>query len=236
MGNLASGLLVLYSQRATLVGSWLFLLVLGGFVLGNEFARERYARLRSHLIAYYIVLLAYLGLVVPLIVGMIGGWIFFLSMCAGLVIMFLYVTALYKIAPARVKSDWRITAIGVIGVFVIFNTLYFFNFIPPVPLALKDIGVYQQVSRVDGVGNSIYRVSGEPAPSWHDLRAKLNPQVHTVLPGVLYCVSAVFTPNNLSIPIYHRWEELVEGSWLTRSRISFPIYGGRDGGFRGYTM
>lgn len=236
MGNLASGLLVLYSQSATIVGSWLFLLVLAGFVLGNEFARERYARLRSHLIAYYVVLSAYLGLVVPLLVGMIGGTVFFLSMCAGLGIMFLYLTVLYKIAPARVQKDWRMTAVGIGAVFAIYNALYFTNFIPPVPLSLKDVGVYQNVERIDGVGSSIYQVSGEPAPRWYDVSAKLDPQVHVVLPGVLYCVSAVFTPDNLSVPIYHRWEELIEGTWLTRSRISFPIYGGRDGGFRGYTM
>ena len=45
-------------------------------------------------------------------------------------------------------------------------------------------------------------------------------------------------PTSLSAPIFHTWEryDSQAGKWLTMSRISFPINGGRDEGYRGFTV
>lgn len=231
-GNLASGLLVLYSQSATLAGSWLFLLILLGFLIGNEFARARYARLRSHLIAYHILLCAYLGIIVPILMKTIGGFTFFIAMIVALAIMFLYIRLLRRIAPQRMRAARISIAVGLGGVFIFFNILYFFNLIPPVPLSLTHIGVYQGLTRVADT----YQLLGEPSAHWYDIGGRLHPTIHMVLPGSLYCFSAVFAPTDLKTPIYHRWEEYVGERWQTRSRIAYPLSGGREAGYRGYTL
>lgn len=232
-GNLASGLLVLYSQSATLVGSWLFLLVLGAFLVGNEFARKRYVRLRSQLVGYFILVTAYAGFVVPVLLTAVGTSIFLLSVALSLSFMVGYVALIYAAAPSRVRGDWKGTLVGVVIVAGVFNALYFLNFIPPVPLSLKEAGVYHSVTRsVSG-----YAVVGEIRPKWYDIRALMTTKVHIVAEEGLYCFSSVYAPVGLKTPIYHRWEQydMTSKEWETRARIPFPISGGRDEGYRGYS-
>ncbi len=233
-GNLASGLLVLYSQSGTLVGSWLFLLVLLGFLIGNEFARERYARLRSQLIGYYVLLIAYAGFIVPLMLKAVGTWVFLLSSLISLMVMGGYIALVYTAAPARVKLDWKGSVIGIAVVAALFNGLYFLNFIPPVPLSLTDIAIYHSVVR-EGME---YKVTMEAKPKWYNVFAQLRHTMHLVQGEGVYCFSSVYAPANLSTPIYHRFEEFdtKTNAWITRSRVAFPINGGRGEGYRGYTF
>jgi len=49
--------------------------------------------------------------------------------------------------------------------------------------------------------------------------------------------SAIFAPTGLSTNIAHSWEyfDAKTNTWIPQGRVSFPIAGGRDSGFRGYT-
>lgn len=239
-GNLASGLFFLYSQSATVVGSWLFLLILASFVFANEFARKRYLRLRSQLVAYHVLLTAYLGLVVPILVGAIGGLIFLLSCGVALSAMALYIGALYAVAPKRVQNDWRGTMAGLSIVTAIFIILYYLNLIPPVPLSLKEIRVYHSVTRAPAdKAPAIYEAKGEGASPWYSLKHYFSaPVVHLRTGESAYCYSAVFAPDDLSTPIYHRYSYYDEkkGAWVDGDAIAFPIRGGRSEGYRGYTI
>jgi len=48
----------------------------------------------------------------------------------------------------------------------------------------------------------------------------------------------VFAPTRLSTDIYHSWEHYDEakGDWVEHLRSSYGISGGRDDGYRGYTL
>jgi hypothetical protein len=119
----------------------------------------------------------------------------------------------------------------VFGIFLAFNLLYFLKVIPPVPLSLKDIGVYHSIERVEGG----YRATYEEAPWWKFWREI--DSTYTITTGSsAYCFSSVFAPSDLNAPIFHRWERLSEGGWVTISRISYPISGGRADGYRGFTQ
>jgi len=231
-GNLASGLLVLYSQSATLVGSWAFILALLAFLIGNEFVKARYARIRAHLIAYHVLLSAYLGLVIPILLKSVNAAVFVLSMTIALLLMIGYMRILHHLATVRVREEWKVTILGFVGVFVMYNALYFFNLIPPVPLSLKYLGIHQSILREE----ASYKLGGEAPAPWYHIFQWFRPTIHTTLPTSLYCFSSVFAPDNLKAPIYHRWEEYMQNGWITRARISFALNGGRDDGFRGYTL
>ncbi|MBY0293975.1 DUF2914 domain-containing protein [Patescibacteria group bacterium] len=233
-GNLASGLLVLYSQSGTLVGSWLFLLVLAGFLIGNEFARSRYLRLRSQLIGYFVLLSAYAGFIVPVVLKEVGVNIFLLSSALSIAFMVGYVALVYAAAPSRVRGDWKGALVGIVITSAIFNGLYFLNFIPPVPLSLTEVGVYHDVVRTD----TTYKVTGEKEFKWYDPRAYRTQTIHLGAGEGVFCFSSVYAPVGLTTPIYHRFEQydVASKSWKTRSRIAFPINGGRDEGYRGYSF
>jgi hypothetical protein len=118
-------------------------------------------------------------------------------------------------------------------VFVVMNFLYFTNIIPPIPLSLKDAGVYHKVERI---APGEYLVLGEEK-IWYD-RLKLY-QTFTLSSEnrTIYLYAAVFAPTELTTNIVHHWHYFDESKkrWVSISRITYAITGGRDGGFRGYS-
>ncbi len=119
---------------------------------------------------------------------------------------------------------------GAAIVFVVINLLYFTNIIPPIPISLKSAGIYHSMQRS---GNDV-TVTYEQQP-WY---AVFSPEtLHLAPRDMVYAVSAVFAPAQLSTTVVHRWEKYddINELWTTDSVISFPIEGGRDGGYRGYT-
>ncbi|MFM2357617.1 MAG: hypothetical protein RJA61_354 [Candidatus Parcubacteria bacterium] len=53
----------------------------------------------------------------------------------------------------------------------------------------------------------------------------------------MYVFSAVFAPTRLNTNIVHKWQyfDYTINRWATASTIEFPIVGGEDGGYRGYS-
>lgn len=121
----------------------------------------------------------------------------------------------------------------VAGICAAFTVLYFSHVIPPVPLSLKHIGVYHTLERVGGV----YAVSYEK-PAWYVFWRHTDAAFTLSLSeGRAYCFSAIFAPGGLSTPVVHQWEKYdpTSGKWQQQSKYSFPINGGRDQGYRGWT-
>jgi len=54
----------------------------------------------------------------------------------------------------------------------------------------------------------------------------------------VYVYSAVFAPTDLNTKIFHSWEyyDKVLDRWVKTDKIGFAIFGGRDGGYRGYSL
>ena len=96
-GNLASGLFILYGQSGTLVGNWPFLLLLAALLIGNEKLRTRYGLARFNIAIYYLLVFAYLILVVPILLGKIGAASFIASGIASLAVItgFLFLVYLF---------------------------------------------------------------------------------------------------------------------------------------------
>lgn len=231
-GNLAGGLLVLYGQSGTFEGSLLFFLVLGSFIVGNEFLRQRYARLNFNITAWFFLLLAYLALVVPVVVRHLGVLVFLLSGIVAFGFLTVFLFALYRISPVSFEGMKRKLALYLGGVFLFYNALYFLNIIPPVPLSLQSIGIYHSLART----GEEYTGTFEKPRFYEIFRSTHGTFAFT--PGTsAYCFSSVFAPSGLSTPIRHRWERYSEplGKWQTVTLLSFSIEGGRYSGYRGYS-
>jgi len=234
-GGLASNLLVLYGHSGTLAGSAIFLGVLGALVVGNEYLRNRYTRLRFNIAVYYFLLLTYCVIAVPtFLFHSVGTLIFILSGFISLLCMAAFTFVLWSTVLYRTKRGLPDTIIIVATIFALFNGLYFLDIIPPVPLSVKNIGVYHSVLRQSD-GN--YLATYEPAPWWAFWQDTSG--IYTLTPGEsAFCFSSVFAPTGLSTAVYHRWEEYDSQSaqWQTMSRVAFNISGGRQEGYRGWTM
>jgi hypothetical protein len=233
-GNLTSGLLVLYARSGTLAGSLLFFCVLGGLLLSNEFLRNRYTQLRFNIAIYYLLILLYVVLTVPILLGSVGVWAFVLSGVVSLAVIAVFLFLLYISARENVATHVR-GMVGTVGaLFIGFSTLYFLNVIPPVPLALREIGVYHSIlPRAAGSYVALYE-----DPRWYELLRSTSRTYTLPSNRTAYCFSSVFAPSSITTPVYHRWEQYNEAQdrWETRSRVSFPIAGGRDEGYRGFSQ
>ncbi len=239
LGGLASNLLVLYGKSGTLGGSALFILLLAALLLGNEFFKSRYAQLLLAVAVYYFLLLTYCLIALPTFVfHSLGTKIFLISAATSLVPIGVLLAILYSAVLRGSKSASRRGQLlqmagAVAGGLVMFNALYFFNVIPPAPLALKAVGVYHSVVEHEGTYTGEFEV---PAwfVFWRDTAA-----TYTIVPGQpAYCFSAVFAPGALQTTIVHRWEYFYPktGHWITVSRVSFPLAGGREDGYRGFSQ
>lgn len=238
-GGLASNMLVVYGNSGTIGASVLFLVILGAFLLGNEFLRTRYNQLRFNIAIYYFLLLTYCIIALPtLVVHRLGALVFLGSGLLSLCIIACIIWALHVFVFK--KKEWHSVyevsvLVGII--FVALNGLYFLNLIPPVPLSLKSVGVYHSLSALPEAttDGTLYSATYEK-PAWYTPWRSTN-AIYTTLQGQAYCFSAVFAPGKLATPIVHRWEKLDVSSdtWITQSTVSFPISGGREGGYRGWS-
>lgn len=235
-GGLASNLLVLYGHSGTLAGSSIFIAILVSVIFGNEYFRSRYSLLRFNIGVYYFLLLTYALVAVPVfITHSVGVGTMLLSGLLSLLCIGVFLTILF-FAVFRGTDTHKLqeVALIIIGIFSAFNVLYFLNVIPPVPLAMRDLGIYHSVlKRSDGTYVAIYE-----AASLHQFWR--NTSATYVLGGSTsaFCFSSVFAPTDLEIPIYHKWlyHNQTNGEWEVRSRVSFPISGGRDDGYRGFSV
>jgi hypothetical protein len=233
LGGLWSGFLVFYSRSAVMAASWPFLLLLAGFLVGNETFRKYHSRLVFSSLLLLFAIYSYAIFVVPVFTHNIGRFTFIASGVIAAGVFLLFLRLLKSIGTARFRQSRPQLLLGAACIFAAMNAFYFFDILPPLPLALANVGVYHSVKH-DG---TVYNAVGE-AQTWYN-SVGLEPAVEHIAPGQpLYLYSAVFAPIKLTTRIAHRWQwyDSARSRWVTQSLVSFPINGGRDGGYRAYSI
>lgn len=233
-GALFSAFFVFYLRSASFASSWFFLLFLGFILIGNEFFRKRYQNLTFHLSIYFIAVFSYFIFVVPILTGKIGAAAFILSGFLSFAFILLFLHFLEFAMTNKLARDTRkslFTSIGII--YVLYHFLYFTNIIPPIPLSLVEGGIYHVIEK----GGGDYMASFEPVP-WYLFFYDTNPTVHWVSGDSVYAYSAVFAPTKLQTKIVHKWSyyDTIKDKWVEESKFEFSIVGGRDGGYRGFSI
>lgn len=227
MGGLLSGCLIFYTRSANLIASWPFILLLVVIFLGNEVFSKYRERLTFQCVQLFFGLYLYAIFELPIARGAMNSLIFVESGVVSVVVFGLFLGMLHVVGAKRLTASLRRILITSGILLLLVNFFYFAGVLPPLPLSLREADVYHSVARTpDG-----YEVSGETGT-----KPLFGPEVVHVVPGSpLYVYSAVFAPIRLSTPVVHRWEEYVHGSWQTVAKVGFPIAGGRDTGYRGYS-
>ena len=233
-GNLFSGFFVFYSRSSTLVGNWPFLLLLLVLLFGNEFFKKRYLRFDFQMSVFFIALFSYSICYTPILLEELSERVFLLSGVISLIIVTLFIFFSSLFIPKLVSKGRKLLIGSIGGLYVIINIFYFTNIIPPIPLSLKNEGVYHLVEK-NKEGN--YLVKDEEK-SWYESLKDYKNEFHHVSGEPIYFYSAVFSPTDLNIKIYHSWQYYDEGKgeWVESFQKGYEIVGGRDGGYRGYTM
>lgn len=232
LGGFWSGFVIFYGRSADLGASWPFLLVLFIVFLGSEYFHQYHARLVFTSVLFFFALYSYAIFALPIYTGTIGTLTFLGSGLVAIGIFVLFTMLMRLIAHERFIADVLRIRIGAVVVLVVMNLFYFTNILPPLPLSAEAAGVYHSVWRVPGA----YLATEEVKP-WPVRYLGFAPTLHVVWGDSLYAYSSVFAPTTLTATIVHRWQwyDPDKKEWVTRSAIAYPIQGGRDGGYRGYS-
>ena len=232
-GGLFSGYLSLYSRSASFPASWVFVIIIAALLLANERFTRLYARFTFQIGLYFTVLFSFFIFFLPVVFHAIGPYMFLLSGAASLAAIALLLRGVGFFMPELLRTERTRVARIIAVIFVIFNILYFANIIPPLPLALKDAGIYHGVTRMTD-GN--YLLLEEPVP-WYEVYLRYNTAFHHSPGENAYVYSAIFAPSGLSTTVLHEWQRYDEADrqWVTTNTVRYPIVGGRDGGYRGYS-
>jgi len=231
-GGLFSGYFVFYSKSASLATSWLFVLLIILLLVGNEFFKKRYARLEFQVSVFFVTLFSFMIFYVPIIFNSIGAGTFLLSGVVSLFAIWVFINFLSLAIPKRIQRTKRSLARIILFIYLSFNVLYFTNIIPPIPLSLKESGVHHSIERV----GDEYKAETEEI-FWYEIHKKVRTRIHVESGKPVYVFSSIFAPTDLNATIFHSWQYYDEQNekWIESDQFNYKIFGGRDGGYRGYS-
>lgn len=232
-GGLFIAFLSLYSRSAALSISWIFVVAIAALLIANERFVRFYLRFAFQISILFIALFSFLIFYVPLLFGRIGPSMFIGSGLISLILIWGFLFALSYIVPGLVRNERAVYMRSIASIFIVFNILYFTNAIPPLPLALKEGGVYHKVDRI----GDEYRLLAEPV-EWYEAYLRYNTAFHRAGDEPVYVYASIFAPSGLSTAVSHEWQRYDEaqGEWITLQVVPYSIVGGRDEGYRGYSV
>ncbi|HKY17500.1 MAG TPA: DUF2914 domain-containing protein [Rhizomicrobium sp.] len=233
LGCLLSGFCVFYIRSASLTSSWPFLLAMAAIFIGNEYMRRYHARLVFSALLFFFAIYSYAILLVPIALGHIGHGPFLISGGVAVTLFFFYMQALARLGHERYRVARMQVLAGMVLIAMALNAVYFLRILPPLPLVLTDAGIYHHVKRV---GVNFQVAEEDEPPEWQALFGT-HAIMHVQKGARLYLYNAIFAPRGLSTRIVHDWQWLRPGmGWVSQQRISVPITGGREEGFRYFTF
>lgn len=231
-GALFSGFVIFYTRSGSLLTSWPFILAMLVLMLGTEFKKKYFIRLRLQIIIYAVAIISWSVFFVPVIIRKIGPGIFILSTVVATVLIAGFFMLLRRINKKRLHVNLKQIIIRIVGVLLLFNILYFTNILPPIPLSLKYKAVYYEVKKT----NPEYQAQYEKTP-WYVFWQKRSRNLYWHKGEDIFVFTQVFAPTRLETTIHHVWEYYNESTvrWESRSTIPISIAGGRSDGYRGFS-
>ena len=232
-GGLLSTFLVFYFRSASLSASWPFFLLLAGAFIANERLKHYYSKIAFQLGFFFLSLFLFAIYIVPVIVHSLGDEIFVVSGVSSLVLMIIYLQAFKFTNKEKFYESRPVVLASILGTFLFINILYFTNIIPPIPLSLKDAGIYHSITK-NGTGDYVVKTEKKNLLDY----LRFTDQIHVREGSTIYAFNAIFSPSSLNINVIHRWEKYDESakSWVSMGDVTLGIVGGREGGYRTYSI
>lgn len=230
IGALLSTSLLFYWFSGAFSVSWPVVGIVALLMVSNEVLRDFFMKPVVQAAVFYFACFSLSTTLAAYTFNSISPWTFVAGGLASLIVMAAALVVIIRIGKLEQSRSMMWLTVAVI--FALMNTAYFLNVIPPIPLALRDAGMYHDITTTNGA----YTLVGEDE-SFID---KLLPgqTVHTVQGDPVYAYTSIFAPSDLSTVMVHRWQyyDYETRNWVTASALSFSIHGGRSDGYRGYSV
>ncbi|MGJ5642568.1 DUF2914 domain-containing protein [Formosa sp. S-31] len=232
-GGLSSAYVIYFSRSVSLSKTAAFFIILVGLFLANEFLKKRISNKYLQFSIYFFINFTFFVFMIPVFTKLMSTKIFIISGLVSLCCTLSLIFIIYARSPStRLEIHLGRLISLILSIYAFINIFYYFNLIPPVPLALQTGLVAHKVVKT----NNDYYVTYERDDSflfWRDHRTEF-----IYLPNEpVYVYASIFAPTALEKGVMHRWEwyNTKTNTWEVKDTIPYAITGGRNEGYRGYT-
>lgn len=223
-GSMYSALVVCYFKSSGSLASFILVLLLAVLLVGNEFLQKKYESFCVSLAFFCLLGTMFMNFSIPHLVHRIGFLWFFLSTLAS----FGVCIGIQKISHHKKRV---LIAPAIISTALV--VAYVMNWVPPVPLVLKQQMVCQNFDKTN------YSCDIDDPTFLQTVGINL-PSVHRVNGAEVYYLSSVYAPADLKAELEYRWylRDEATGNYKLTDKVStgrMVMRGGREAGYRSYT-
>jgi len=233
LGSLLSNYFVLFYKSASITSSFLFLASIAMVLVANEFRRVQSAGRVPRLILSLVCLLCYSLIVVPVLWGSIGVFPFLVSIVFSIVLFLSFVHLFSNKGLGLLAENRKNLLFPSVGVLVFFLFSYTMKWTPPIPMAIKHVGVYHGVKRVQSE-NGARKYQVEFYKSWWRFWNHSEEYFYSQSSGGIYVFFRVFSPARFNENLVVRWYHYQNDQWVNWDNVNIVVSGGRLEGYRGY--
>lgn len=230
LGSLLSIYSLFFLKSSSFFSSMIFVVILMGLMIANEVKRVQKGEVNIKIALYVICVFSFFSMIFPVFLGFVGLLPFILAMLATAASLYGFYRLLLNKAQNKSLLFRRLLAPGT-SVIVLFLLFYLIGWIPPVPLSVQSMGVYHYIEKVDGS----YTLSHQN-PWWRFWQT--GDQEFLAEPGdKIYFFARIFSPAKFSDSVILHWYfKHPKLGWQSTDKVAMQINGGRQGGYRGFSV
>ena len=234
LGTLLSHVLVYYFRSSNVLQMWPIFLIVILTILANEFL---YGMIPDILL-FYIGIVFFVIFNIPIFLNKINNNTFLISILVS-VILTSILTIIFQRIFLSFKEFLLLILFSICFPFLLLR-LYYINYIPAVPLELGDSNFYSYIEKEE-VDNTIDYKKESEGFSFHKKLFILDDSYFNfkaIESKGLYFFSSIISPADVTAEITHVWEKYDYNNkkWVKVSEFSYPVTGGRENGYRGYSF
>ncbi|MFL5783043.1 MAG: DUF2914 domain-containing protein [Bacteriovoracaceae bacterium] len=226
-GSLLSVYTIFYYTSASAFTGIIYILLIAGLMCANEFPQFQRLGLPVRVVLYAICVLSYFAFFYPILIGHVGWFPFWLGLLSSVTVFFLIGKVNFQGERSPILEKHVLWP--AVAVHVFFLVGYYASLIPPVPVAVKKIGVYYGVEKMNG------QYLGKHLRPWYKFWQHGSQDFNVREGDKITVIASIFSPSNFHDKVYLRWfHDDPKVGWHLEDTIPLSILGGRDEGFRGF--
>lgn len=228
-GSLLSVYTIFYYTSASALTSFFFILLLAGLMLANEIPKFQGLGLPVRVILFSICVLSYFSFFYPILIGHVGAIPFWLGLLTSFGLLALTWKFHFQYREEKDGIAKKHVLYPAVAVHVFFVIGYYTSLIPPVPVAVKKIGVYYAAEKDNGnyLGKHLRHEWNFWSKGSQDFVSRPGDKITIML--------SIFSPARFKDQVFLKWyRDDEKNGWTLEDSIPLSILGGRDEGFRGF--
>ena len=236
LGTLLTAFMIFYFKASSGIWAFLFISALLAVMIVNELPRFRKSGPVVRVALLSFTTTSYLAYLLPIALGFLHWGLFLTSVVIGTVVTFGMWRAYTRITHDPNWTFRRAVAPGLV-VQVLLLALYFLKVVPPVPLSLKYIGIFADVTRTTGEKGLEFQCAYTPTAFWRRDGSQFVFREPAEGQKVrAYAFVSVFAPRGFNDTLSFNWEyDDPKRGWVSRGSYKTALgrgQQGRDEGFR----